>query len=80
MIFVWVFRVVAGVHYCASDDEINYFPSEELILLSASDVVSLNTEGFCFIQPEIVVSRVACSAYGAALCFIFVVSSFPWQF
>jgi len=31
-------------------------------------------------QPEIVVSSVACSAFGAALCFIFVVSSFPWQF
>lgn len=34
------------MHYCASDDEIDYFPGEELILLSASDVTSLNTEGF----------------------------------
>jgi len=32
--------------YCASDDERNHFPGEELKLLSASAVASLNTERF----------------------------------
>jgi len=77
MIFIWGFRVVAFL--C------QWWRKQSLPGRRPDTAVGKRRGlaeywAFCFIQPETVVSRVGRSASRAALCFIFVVSSFPWQF